>query len=227
MFTSLQTLRTHSLLFQYDVANALSHTEHVKRSLETSKIGKKAKSADFLSRSEPITVTEGERGGMWGRVWGQIFFLPKMFPSARKPRKSDYFTHLLCYFSRYFTFSFLFLWLFFSRGPESPIFNGNPKNRKFGAITSTKRRNLLKNPLEVPKRTLWRGYNSSLRSRVAHTEPISVTEPWGQGGPRGPKRENVTVPYKKSKLKTFTVQKRRNMVQIPFAGVHSSTFPSV
>ena len=37
----LQTLRTHSLLFQYDVANALSHTEHVKRSLEISKIERK------------------------------------------------------------------------------------------------------------------------------------------------------------------------------------------
>ena len=41
MFTSLQTLRTHSLHFQYDVSNVPSHTEHVKRSLETSKIEKK------------------------------------------------------------------------------------------------------------------------------------------------------------------------------------------
>ena len=43
MFTSLQTLRTHYLHFQYDVSNVPSHTEHVKRSLETSKIEKKAK----------------------------------------------------------------------------------------------------------------------------------------------------------------------------------------
>ena len=43
MFTSLQTLRTHCLHFQYDVSNVPSHTEHVKRSLETSKIEKKAK----------------------------------------------------------------------------------------------------------------------------------------------------------------------------------------
>ena len=72
MFISLQTVRTHSLLFQYDVANALSHTEHVKRSLETSNIEKKAKSADFFSRSEPITVTEGDvRMGMRSK---QFFF---------------------------------------------------------------------------------------------------------------------------------------------------------
>ena len=43
MFASLQTLRTHCLHFQYDVSNVPSHTEHVKRSLETSKIEKKAK----------------------------------------------------------------------------------------------------------------------------------------------------------------------------------------
>ena len=108
MFTSLQTLRTHSLLFQYDVANALSHTEHVKRSMETSKIEKKAKSAGF-SRSEPITVTEGEREGCEDGYEVKKFVLPKMSPGARQPRKVDYFTHLLCYFLRYFTFSFLFL----------------------------------------------------------------------------------------------------------------------
>ena len=43
MFASLQTLRTHCLHFQYDFSNVPSHTEHVKRSLETSKIEKKAK----------------------------------------------------------------------------------------------------------------------------------------------------------------------------------------
>ena len=114
------------------------------------------------------------------------FFLPKMFPSARKPRKSDYFTHLLCYFSRYFTFSFLFLWLFFSTGPERPIFNGNPKNRKFGGNISRKQRNMLKNPFVLPKMTLWWGLDSSLRSRIAHTEPISVTAPAVPGVPTVP-----------------------------------------
>ena len=58
MFTSLQTLKTHCLHFQYDVANVPSHTEHVKRSLETSKIEKKAKSTDLvvlrLSQREKI-----------------------------------------------------------------------------------------------------------------------------------------------------------------------------
>ena len=47
MFASLQTLRTHCLHFQYDVAHVPSHTEHVKRSLETSKIEKKAKICCF------------------------------------------------------------------------------------------------------------------------------------------------------------------------------------
>ena len=109
-----------------------------------------------------------------------------------------------------------------AQGAQTAFFQWDSQNRKFGGKISTKRRNMLKNPLE--RTLLWCLY-SSLRSRVAHTEPISVTEPWGQGGPRGPKRENVTVPYKKSKLKTFTVQKRRNMVQIPLTGVHSSTSP--
>ena len=59
MFTSLQTLRTHHCLhFQYDVSNVPSHTEHVKRSLETSKIEKRPKSADLvvlrLSQREKI-----------------------------------------------------------------------------------------------------------------------------------------------------------------------------
>ena len=52
----------------------------------------------------------------------------------------------------------------------------------------------------------------------------------GTMGPKVPtryKRAQRNRPIQKSKLKTFTVQKRRNMVQIPFAGVHSSTFPSV
>jgi len=48
MFASLQTLRTHCLHFQYDVSNVPSHTEHVKRSLETSKIEKRPKSADLV-----------------------------------------------------------------------------------------------------------------------------------------------------------------------------------
>ena len=52
----------------------------------------------------------------------------------------------------------------------------------------------------------------------------------GTMGPKVPtryKRAQRNRPIQKSKLKTFTVQKRRNMVQFPFAGVHSSTFPSV
>ena len=51
----------------YDVANALSHTEHVKRSLETSKIEKRAKSADLvvLSQSQLQRVRGGDaRTGM-------------------------------------------------------------------------------------------------------------------------------------------------------------------
>ena len=114
-----------------------------------------------------------------------------------------------------------------TRGAQTAFFQWDSQNRKFAGDISTKRRNMLKNPLEVPKRTLWWGLNSSLRSRVAHTEPISVTEPWGKRYQPDKNVLNVTVPYKKSKLKTFTVQKRRNMAQIPFAGVHSSTFPSV
>ena len=126
MFTSLQTLRTHSLLFQYDVANALSHTEHVKRSLGTSKIGKKAKSADFFSRSEPITIRVRGGGDVRTGMRSNFFVLPKMFPRARQPRKSDYFTHLLCYFSRYFTFSFLFVIVFFE-GSREAHFQWEPK----------------------------------------------------------------------------------------------------
>ena len=57
MFTSLQTLRTHRLHFQYDVSNVPSHTEHVKRSLETSKIEKKAKICWF-SGFAAITKTK-------------------------------------------------------------------------------------------------------------------------------------------------------------------------
>ena len=59
MFTSLETLRTYSLLFQYDVANVLSHTENVKRSLETSKIEKKAKSADASEANHSYRGWEG------------------------------------------------------------------------------------------------------------------------------------------------------------------------
>ena len=47
---------------------------------------------------------------------------------------------------------------------------------------------MITNPLEGPKRALLWGLDSSLRSRVAHTEPIFVAAPPGQGGPRGPER---------------------------------------
>ena len=43
-----------------------------------------------------------------------------------------------------------------AQGAQMGFFQWDSQNRKFGGITSTKRRNLLKNPLEVPKRTLWR-----------------------------------------------------------------------
>jgi len=60
MFASLQTLRTHCLHFKYDVSNVPSHTEHVKRSLETSKIEKKAKICWF-SGSEPVTKRKNRK----------------------------------------------------------------------------------------------------------------------------------------------------------------------
>ena len=87
---------------------------------------------------------------------------------------------------------------------QTAFFQWDSQNRKFGGEISKKRRNMLPNPLEVPKRTLWWGLHSSLRSRVAHTEPISVT---GPRGPRGPKRhffngtrkiENLEVTYQQN-----------------------------
>ena len=67
MFASLQTLRTHCLHFQYDVSNVPSHTEHVKRSLETSKIEKKAKICWFsgfaaITKSKNRKVSFSPRG---------------------------------------------------------------------------------------------------------------------------------------------------------------------
>ena len=72
-----------------------------------------------------------------------------------------------------------------AQGAQTAFFQWDSQNRIGGDI-SKKRLNMLKNPLEVPKRTLWWGLNSSLRSRVAHTEPISVTAPPGQGAQGGP-----------------------------------------
>ena len=68
MFTSLQTLRTHCLHFQYDVSNVPSHTEHVKRSLETSKIEKKTKICWFsgfaaITKRKNRKVPFSRRGG--------------------------------------------------------------------------------------------------------------------------------------------------------------------
>ena len=45
---------------------------------------------------------------------------------------------------------------------------------------------MITSPFELPKMTLWWGLDSSLGSRLAHTEPISVTAPPGQTGPTGP-----------------------------------------
>ena len=67
-----------------------------------------------------------------------------------------------------------------SQGAQTAFFQWDSQNRKFGGDISKKRLNMLKNPLEVPKRTLWWGLNSSLRSRLAHTDPISVTAQGGQ-----------------------------------------------
>ena len=121
-------------------------------------------------------------------------------------------------------------------GAERPIFNGDRKIEILEVKYQRERQNMITNPLEVPKRTLLWCLYSSLRSRVAQATTIMVTalSPNGPKGPKrsqtvpnGPKRSQTGVPYKKTKLSSVIVQKRRNMVQIPFAGVHSSTFPSV
>ena len=88
-----------------------------------------------------------------------------------------------------------------SQGSQTAFFQWDSQNRNFGGEISKKRRNMLPNPLEVPKRTLWWGLNSSLSSRLAHTEPISVTAPWGQRYQPGTNGPNVTVPYKNQNLK--------------------------
>ena len=130
MFTSLQTLRTHSLLFRYDVANALSHTEHVKRSLETSKTGKKAKSADFFSRSEPITVTEGERGGdMRTGMRSKNFVCPKCSPVHENRAKVIISPTCFATFREISLFRFCFCDCFFRGGPRGPFSMGLAKSQ--------------------------------------------------------------------------------------------------
>ena len=83
----------------------------------------------------------------------------------------------------------------------APWVQWDSQNRKFGGKLSRKRQNMLKNPFELPKMTLLWGLDSSLSSRVAHTEPISVTEPWGQRYQPDTNGPNVTVPYKNQNLK--------------------------
>ena len=72
----LQTPRTDFLLVRYDVANVPSPYKHVKRSLETSKLKKKAKSADLviLSQSQLQRVGGGCEGGH-----EEKFYVPKRF----------------------------------------------------------------------------------------------------------------------------------------------------
>ena len=79
MFTILQTLRTHCLHFKYDVSNVPSHTEHVKRSLETSKIEKKAKICWF-SGFAPVTTRKNRKvqlsrrgSNIWQNPFNSIF----------------------------------------------------------------------------------------------------------------------------------------------------------
>ena len=116
----------------------------------------------------------------------KFFFCPKCSPVHENRAKVIISPTCFATFRDISLFRFCFCDCFFRGVPRVRHFQWDSQNRKFGGITSTKRRNLLKNPLEVPKRTLWRAYNSSLRSRVAHTEPISVTGQGGPGGPTGP-----------------------------------------
>ena len=104
----------------------------------------------WFSASEPITVTEGRRGNVRVGMRGErkIFYVPKRFLSAQKPRKVDYFTHLLCYFLRYFTFSFLWFCDCFFRSWEAPFSTGTRKIENL-------RLEYLKNG-ETREQTLWR-----------------------------------------------------------------------
>ena len=62
-------------------------------------------------------------------------------------------------------------------GPERPIFNGDRKIEILEVKYQGERQKMITNPLEGPKKTLWWGLDSSLRSRVAQATTISVTAP--------------------------------------------------
>ena len=117
MFASLQTLRTHSLLFQYDVANALPHTEHVKRSLQTSKIEKKAKSADLvvLSQSHLQRVRGDVRTGM---RWN-IFFTQNVLQCTITAQSWLFHPPALLLFEIFHFFVFVFVIVFFEGSREA------------------------------------------------------------------------------------------------------------
>ena len=111
MFTSLQTLRTHCLHFQDDVSNVPSHAEHVKRSLETSKIEKKAKkkakSADLVvlsqsQREKNLKIPFSHRGvNIFQNPFNSIFVnLNANFPETPKVKRGlgEEKVRFLCFF---------------------------------------------------------------------------------------------------------------------------------
>ena len=113
----------------------------------------------------------------------KFFFCPKCSPVHENRAKVIISPTCFATFRDISLFRFCFCDCFFRPVPRGRHFQWEPKNRKFGGNLSRNRQNMLTNPFVLPKMTLWWGLDSSLRSRVAHTEPISVT---GQGVPAVP-----------------------------------------